>query len=84
MQIGGQESASNKVERNVPIALSLWGFTKRKGYKKACLPPGRMQVMAAAVEDTDKSLRELDSQEFYPFLEGAGEKLVIVDFYTDW
>ena len=43
-----------------------------------------MQVMAAAVEDTDKSLRELDSTEFYPFLEGAGEKLVIVDFYTDW
>lgn len=43
-----------------------------------------MQVLAAAVEDTDKSLRELDSDEFYPFLEGAGEKLVIVDFYTDW
>ena len=43
-----------------------------------------MQVMAAAVEDTDKSLREIDSEEFHPFLEGAGEKLVIVDFYTDW
>ena len=45
---------------------------------------GRMLVMAAAVEDTDKSLRELSSDDFYPFLEGAEEKLVIVDFYTDW
>lgn len=40
--------------------------------------------MAAAVEDTDKSLRELNSDDFYPFLEGAGERLVVVDFYTDW
>lgn len=45
---------------------------------------GRMRVMAAAVEDTDKSLRELNSDDFYPFLEGAGERLVVVDFYTDW
>lgn len=43
-----------------------------------------MRVMAAAVEDTDKSLRELNSDDFYSFLEGAGEKLVVVDFYTDW
>jgi thioredoxin 1 len=47
-------------------------------------PTGRMRVMAAAVEETDKSLRELNSEEFYPFIEGAGEKLVVIDFYTDW
>ncbi len=51
---------------------------------KTSLLPGQIRVLAAAVEDTDKSLRELVSDEFYPFLEEAGEKLVIVDFYTDW
>lgn len=59
-------------------------FLKLQISKLSHPPPGRMRVMAAAVEDTDKSLRELDSDGFYPFLEGAGEKLVIVDFYTDW
>ena len=43
-----------------------------------------MRVMAAAVEETEKSLRELNSDDFYPFIEAAGERLVVVDFYTDW
>ena len=43
-----------------------------------------MRVMAAAVEETEKSLRELTSDDFYPFIENAGERLVVVDFYTDW
>lgn len=45
---------------------------------------GRMRVLAAAVEDTSKSLRELNSDDFYNFIEKAGERLVVVDFYTDW
>lgn len=45
---------------------------------------GRMRVNAAAVEETDKSLRELNSDDFYPFIEEAGERLVVIDFYTDW
>ena len=54
---------------------------------QACKPmyiPGAMGVMAAAVEDTDKSLRELNKDDYHPFLEAAGERLVVVDFYTDW
>ena len=54
---------------------------------QACKPtyiPGAMGVMAAAVEDTDNSLRELNKDDYHSFLEAAGERLVVVDFYTDW
>ena len=49
---------------------------------------GSMLVMAAAVTEEEgsdtKSLRELNKDDYYPFLEQAGDTLVVVDFYTDW
>ena len=39
---------------------------------------------AAAAESTDKSLQELNKDTFYPYLEKAKDRLVVVDFYTDW
>lgn len=41
-------------------------------------------MCASAVEGTSRSLRELNQTNFYQFLEEAGERLVVVDFYTDW
>lgn len=43
--------------------------------------------MAASVEqeqDAVTGLREIDANSFYPTLEAAGDKLVVVDFYTAW
>jgi hypothetical protein len=30
------------------------------------------------------SLPSVDKDTFYPTINGAGEQLVVVDFYTDW
>ena len=31
-----------------------------------------------------KELHGLDTESFYPYLEEHKDKLVVVDFYTDW
>ncbi|KAK9843928.1 hypothetical protein WJX84_006886 [Apatococcus fuscideae] len=36
------------------------------------------------VSEESTALPDLKKEEFYPFLEEAGDTLVIVDFYTDW
>ncbi|GAB4819538.1 hypothetical protein N2152v2_006584 [Parachlorella kessleri] len=44
-------------------------------------------VMAASVEVSGTEVAELrliDQESFYPTLEAAGDKLVVVDFYTAW
>jgi len=44
-------------------------------------------VMAASVEVSGTEVAELrliDQDSFYPTLEAAGDKLVVVDFYTAW
>jgi hypothetical protein len=43
--------------------------------------------MAASVEvsgDKVAELRLIDQESFYPTLEAAGDKLLVVDFYTAW
>ncbi len=44
--------------------------------------------MAASVEEVSTGevaeLRLIDQESFYPTLEAAGDKLVVVDFYTAW
>lgn len=37
-----------------------------------------------SIGSKDGAILELDKDTFYPFLEGAGNKLVVVDFFTDW
>ena len=52
--------------------------------------PAEVAAKAATVDEgspeqaTTSGLRELTKDDFYPFLREAGDKLVIVDFYTDW
>ena len=43
-----------------------------------------VRIYAAAVSEESTALPDLKKEEFYPFLEEAGDTLVIVDFYTDW
>ena len=50
----------------------------------------RRSVVAAAEADEDDSsngrpdLRELTKDDFWEYLDGAGDSLVVVDFFTDW
>lgn len=39
---------------------------------------------APAPASTAPALQELTKETFQPFLDQAGEKLVVVDFFTDW
>ncbi len=40
--------------------------------------------VTAVPEGEMKALRELNKDDYYTFLEEAGDTLVVVDFYTDW
>ena len=61
---------------------------QRSGVRcRGCPPPAAGRpVMAASVEGetTAAGLREIDQESFYPTLEAAGDKLVVVDFFTAW
>ncbi len=52
--------------------------------------PAEVAAKAATVEEgsseqaTTLGLRELNKDDYYPFLKENADKLVIVDFYTDW
>lgn len=39
---------------------------------------------APAPASTAPALQELTKETFQPFLDAAGDKLVVVDFFTDW
>ncbi len=43
-----------------------------------------MNATAANASKAGEKLLDLDSNTFHPFLEEAGDTLVVVDFYTDW
>ena len=43
-----------------------------------------MHAAAAEQASASESLQDLNKDTFQPFLEEAGDKLVVVDFYTDW
>ena len=43
-----------------------------------------MHAAAAEQSKASTSLKDLNKDTFQPFLEEAGDTLVVVDFYTDW